>query len=93
MNCLCLLKIYFRLVKGAFAQANSSIRRSVTNTDLASLQTVSPATQDEQPTTSTNTNRIIATRLRQTDKRILRKIHSANSIFPTQEKSIIFNRQ
>jgi hypothetical protein len=67
--------------------------RSLTNTDLALLQTVSPASHDEQPTTSTNTNRIIATRLRQTDKRLLRKIHSANSIFPTQEKSINFTRQ
>ncbi|CAF2403577.1 unnamed protein product [Rotaria sp. Silwood2] len=75
------------LGKGAFLEKNSSITRSVTNTDLISIQTIPTANvPDEQTTASPQMNIVISTRLRQTDKRLLRKIHSANSIIQKQEK-------
>jgi hypothetical protein len=86
-----LFKLYFRLNKGAYAPINSSIQKSLTTTDLISIQTVSSSISDEQIITSTNTNTIVSTRLRQTNKRLLRKIHSTNSIIPIQEKSMNFN--
>jgi hypothetical protein len=84
-------KFSFRLGKGAYAQQNKSIPRSVTATDLISIQTVVPTTSNEEATTSTDTNVIVPTRLRLTDKRLLRKIHSTNSIIPQSEKSRNFH--
>ncbi len=58
---------------------------------MPTIQTVlSSSIPDEQPTTLPDTNIIVSTRLRQTDKRLLRRIHSANSIIPIQEKSSHF---
>jgi histone-lysine N-methyltransferase SUV420H len=74
------------LGKGAYAQQNKSIPGSVIATDLISVQTVVPTTSNEEATTSTDTNVIVPTRLRLTDKRLLRKIHSTNSIIPQSEK-------
>ncbi len=88
-----LLKIYFRLGKGAYAHVNKSVPRSVTATDLISVQTIASATPVGETTTSTDTNVIVPTRLRLTDKRLLRKIHSTNSIIPRQDKSKNFNEE
>lgn len=48
--------------------------------------------QDEKTNESSDTNEIVHTRLRQTDKRLLRKIQSVNNIIPKEEKSINFCR-
>lgn len=64
----------FRLGKGAFAQVVSSKRTDVVNT-----QTI-PASTDTQTTANTTSETTVSTRLRQTDKRLLRKNHSVNSL-------------
>lgn len=79
------MKFIFRLGKGAFAQTIPSISGSLITTEVTSIQTVSTSTLDGQLTTSTNI--IVSTRLRQTDKRLLRKIHTVKNTIPIQEKS------
>ncbi|CAF1077893.1 unnamed protein product [Rotaria magnacalcarata] len=75
------------LGKGAFLEKKSSIPKAAANTDLVSIQTISSfKVPDEQGTSLSHMNTIIHTRLRQTDKRLLRKIQSANNIIPIQEK-------
>ncbi|CAF3412187.1 unnamed protein product [Rotaria sp. Silwood1] len=86
-NSLCECHSCEILGKGAFLEKNSSITRSITNTDLVSIEEISSSNvPDEQTTTSPQMNIIIPTRLRQTDKRLLRKIHSANNIIQKPEK-------
>lgn len=65
----------------------------MTATDLTSIETVASATPNGDAATATDTNIIVPTRLRLTDKRLLRKIHSTNSIIPRQEKSRNFNKE
>ncbi|CAF1327726.1 unnamed protein product [Rotaria sordida] len=86
-NSLCECHSCEILGKGAFLEKNSSITPSLINTDLISIQTIpSSNVPDEQVTVSPQMNRIISTRLRQTDKRLLRKTHSTNNIIEKQEK-------
>ncbi|UJR20761.1 hypothetical protein I4U23_023879 [Adineta vaga] len=82
-NSLCECSSCEILCKGAFTHISSSMPRSLTNPDFISIQTVAPTTLDGQPT---HNDPIVSTRLRQTDKRLLRKIRSANNIIPIQEK-------
>ncbi|CAF1617624.1 unnamed protein product [Adineta ricciae] len=75
------------LCKGAFAKADSSMPKSCSNPDLSSFETISPFTHDEQvPTVSKDDNAIISTRLRQTDKRLLRKTCPMNNTIQNREK-------
>ncbi|CAF4246208.1 unnamed protein product [Rotaria socialis] len=76
------------LGKGAFLEKNPSIPKAATNTDPVSVQTISSSkVPEEQGTSSSHMNTIIHTRLRQTDKRLLRKIQSVDSMIPKQEKT------
>ena len=69
-------------------KADSSMPKSCSNPDLTSFGTISPFTHDEQvPTVSKDDNAIISTRLRQTDKRLLRKIYPMNNTIRNREKS------
>ncbi|CAF1335678.1 unnamed protein product [Adineta steineri] len=82
-NSLCECRSCEMFSKGTFAEINPSL----TNPDLITIQTVSPSTQDPQSTTIiADTHPIVSTRLRQTDKRLLRKIHPTNVVSSTQEK-------
>ncbi|CAF4323823.1 unnamed protein product [Rotaria socialis] len=75
------------LGKGAFLEKKPSIPKAATNTDPVSVQTISSSkVPEEQGTSSSHMNTIIHTRLRQTDKRLLRKIQSVDSMIPKQEK-------
>lgn len=61
---------------------------SLANNDFTSTQVIASSTRpEEQVIGSSQTNRIISTRLRPTDKRLLHRIQSTNSIIPKQEKS------
>lgn len=79
--------VSFRLSQGAYAHGNSSLPKSVISTDSNAVPTNPATTTESEGTNTSKPNVIVSTRLRQTNKRLLRKIQSSNKIIPTQDRS------
>jgi hypothetical protein len=82
-NYICNISLY-RLNRGAFAQSNLSISKSVQDTNVIPAQIPASSTMDNS---STNQNIIVSTRLRQTEKR-LRKYQNQNGQFTSLSNGI-----